>query len=479
MTIMVCAVLLAVSAFFYAPMEVNASDSNSGNFSYYTWLNDNAQIYTYKDSDAIVFPSGFDSDSYYEIDYTLNYNIAFSDNFQNSWINYLNILFRGKFLLQNKYRASLVNNVHSGSVSGSFVLQGSKLYNDVNKLRFMLYLENSTNERFDISIDYDFQIDNISLLSSNDSDDYQIGYNAGYSAGEDAGYDSGYSTGYNEGFQDGVDSVDTDSYYQSGYEAGESAGYDSGYEAGVDSVDTQSYYDAGYNAGYDVAYSLGYDEGYEEAYEIAYDAGYDAAMAEIAQWGADTDDYPKLLTTKTMSKWGNPSEVQAGVVTDVSASLSVDSGIDVNHNHTYRFDISVTDYDVTGSTYIDPPVNHDLYFYVGSNEFYLISQNRTSCNQTLYVNGSTMSDVFGFIGKAYNVHVLDTQTTDQLVYTYFGYTVKIYDMGPTGDTQNHIANQTDKLNENSDKNTDKILNSWDSSKGNKVNSDLSTGLNVL
>lgn len=442
MTIMVCAVLLAVSAFFYAPMEVSASDSNSGNFSYSTWLNDNAQKYTYKDSDAIVFPSGFDSDSYFKIDYTLNYNISSSDNFQNSWINYLNILFRGKFLLQNKYHASLVDNVHIGSVSGSFVLNGSQLYDDVNKLRFMLYLENSTNVRLDIAVDYDFVIDNISLLSSNESDDYQIGYNAGYSAGESAGYGNGYS----QGFTDGEASVDTDAIY------------DEAFQAGKDSVDTQSYYDAGYQAGYQVAYSDGYESGY--------DSGYQDAMDRFANWGADTTDYPKLLTTKTMSKWGISSEVQVGVVQDIHATLGVDLGVSVDPNHTYMFDVSVSDYDVTGPSTIDSPANHDLFFYVGSNKYYLISQNKTSCNQTLYVPGSIISDVFGFSGDAYNVHVLESQSTDQIVYTYLAYTVKMYDMGPSGDTQNHIANQTDQL-----------TNGYDDSKGNKVNSDLSSGLN--
>ena len=540
MTIMVCAVLIAVSAFFYAPMETYASETATTETVKETFVFDGT--FTHCESGNTSKAAGktfylnigyislngserngkeFDANTTYtflkdesSVDFTYSYgSLPTSDSYK-IYVNDGNT-FRTS---TPSFYIYYVNDVH---YSNNPTFTGDIPLKDI----FDFQCDNSCVLKdgdgdgtcryyYDITVNYTFTCTvsyEVPLTDGSYNDGYADGYQDGFQAGVDSvdtdsyyqnGYDAGYAdgeasgqtNGYNSGFQAGVDSVDTDSYYQNGYDTGYDAGYDSGYDtgydAGIDSVDTDSYYQDGFQAGvdsvdtdsyyqngYDAGYDAGYDLAYDAGYDVGYDAGWSAYEARVSEWGADTSEYPKLLTTKTMSRWGNSSEVQAGVVTDVNASLSVDSGIDVNHNHTYRFDISVTDYDVTGSSYIDPPVNHDLYFYVGSNEFYLISQNRTSCNQTLYVNGSTMSDVFGFIGKAYNVHVLDTQTTDQLVYTYFGYTVEIYDMGPTGDTQNHIANQTDKLNENADKNTDKILNSWDSSKGNKVQSDLDTGLN--
>lgn len=368
-------------------------------------------------------------------------------------------------------------------------MKGSELLTTYGtNLRGTIFLKSGSLDT-DLSMSVKFTVNSCVKQSVDAEEEYNKGYNAGYSAGEDAGYDSGYSTGYNEGysagqssdaynegFQDGVNSVDTDSYYQSGYEAGENVGYNSGYEAGVDSVDTQSYYDAGYQAGYQKAYDLGYDTGYEEAYEIAYDVGYKKAYDEIAELGADSSAYPVYVSGKSDSDgYSETIFVDWAHATDVNIFIPEYDWFEINPNHTYKAVVKMENPTYTSNSSLDyvSVATCYCYFEIGGTRYALPVYGQ---NCEVYIPGDRMSTTYGLGAILQGVSTL-VDSRGELTFKYISSNIDIYDCGPSGNTQNHIANQTDKLNENADKNTDTMVNGFDDSKGGEVNSDLSNGLN--
>lgn len=467
MTIMVCAVLLAVSAFFYASMDVNASNLDIGEVSYSEnleselsllssgsgSLNVSSGYYRYfgfYDSQFDFSPYMTDGDGLYQI--TFQIDTTLSSAFSPWWYGcttYFQFYDTGAFSQSSlgsssAYKSSIT---YSANRTMYTTLEDSTL--EVSYKGVMVWGSAQGNPGSSVTVNASYSISNISVtkVNSSDSSDYQNGYNAGYSAGEQAGYGNGYS----QGFTDGEASVDTDVIY------------DEAFQAGKDSVDTQSYYDAGYQAGYQVAYSDGYESGY--------DVGYQSAMDRIESWGADTSDYPILVDS------GSRSQVVFEHSLGEDYCLPFDYhcfsnwyGLDnfnVDANHTYKFEFwfdSISEYDDDWVTYSDL----ELFANIGGFRYSLSLFKSGEDNKiSIYISGDRMSDSMSFEAVFYGVCNLKADSHIgfiQLVINNLN--VAYYDMGPSGDTQNHIANQTDQL-----------TNGYDDSKGNQVNSDLSTGLN--
>lgn len=80
---------------------------------------------------------------------------------------------------------------------------------------------------------------------------------------------------FNYGYNQGVNSVDTQSYYDNGYNAGYIEGHDFGYNEGYeDGLDSDAYQE-----GYDVGYQEGHDAGYQEGYDFGYSEGASSLLA--------------------------------------------------------------------------------------------------------------------------------------------------------------------------------------------------------
>lgn len=271
---MMCAVLCAVSAFFYAPMEVSAEEyenislydsdvvydlelvseenldalSSDLSFSFTDTLGN--WYFTVRRNDIGSFDLNdffdLESNSYYSCYVTFTSDLNFSTDVY-CYPSEHRLIFgdtRFDVLPQKAYL-----NEFGDSFSRSFT---SKIYFDsdvavgsVDCLLSVFCEENVSPLSYSDSINLNFY--GLEKLSSAESGSYESGYNAGYSDGQTDGYNNGYSQGFLEGeesgFQAGQDSVDTDSYYDAGYEAGYSSGYNSGYSSG---------YSAGFNAGRNV-----------------------------------------------------------------------------------------------------------------------------------------------------------------------------------------------------------------------------------
>ena len=335
--------------------------------------------------------------------------------------------------------------------SGSYVVYG--LGSDLKAVSLGYECLIFVTDDIDVGSDIDFEISNIVFteISGEEYGDFESAYNDGYNTGFADGKESGYGNGYSNGFADGEASVDTDKIY------------DEAFQAGKDSVDTQSYYDAGYQAGYQVAYSAGYESGY--------DVGYQSAMDRIANWGADTSDYPVLK----YSFFDDELRLICDVFTS-APSTSYDSALlcyldfDVNPNHTYKFVVRTGG--TSGGTYDALYSDYKLNFVIGSNV--INATNNVGKTFDFFIPGYNMGSSILFEAFVYDcVYYGGVSEEDgflkhmgQVYPTLMDCYIDVYDMGPSGDTQNHIANQTDQL-----------TNGFDESQGNSVNSDLSTGLN--
>lgn len=438
MTIMVCAVLCAVSAFFYTPMEVEAGVSSTVS----SFSSDLYYKFDLRDPNRIYLKDYLDSDvGYYllSMDITVNY-----DSNVDVWLNNFFACFNScGFYEQMSFSSSNWETSHTFTERRYFYIDASYTRDstvfDVY-YKFVTALRSSS----PITVNCSYSVSNVIVqeITSVDYDSYTQGYNAGYSDGESAGYGNGYS----QGFTDGEASVDTDAIY------------DEAFQAGKDSVDTQSYYDAGYQAGYQVAYSEGYESGY--------DVGYQSAMDRIANWGADTSDYPLLI-----SESGETFDLQfdfieegsdEAVYSDYSDSERFYTGIDFNPNHTYRLDFTYHNFSYEYDSFFTSSFSFWLYW--GDSSFPLIVGSKDDITTSVFIPGDRISNGLRFrcdLGQ-----IESNGSIDVLHYYLKGCYLKLYDMGPSGDTQNHIANQTDQL-----------TNGFDESQGNSVNSDLSSGLN--
>lgn len=449
-------VVVVVSAFFYAPMEVEAETFDTDFVIYSDNLENVVDLASIGSSYTGNSISGFYRQYYFKDEvfdfasymnqggglYKISFDISFTMTVSNSAYFY-NPSVVMSFTDTDSF--SQIMNNYSGSRVSSYTYSGSRtLYTTLDDTTMdVLYTgiavwTTANGNPGSVTIGGNYSLNNISVekVSVTDSEDYQNGYNAGYAEGETAGYSNGYSNG----FADGEASVDTDAIY------------DEAFQAGKDSVDTQSYYDAGYQAGYDVAYSSGYESGY--------DVGYQEAMDRIANWGADTSDYPVLMQTiskQDISIGFNVSGVVPHIVSDFGLIDSLNFSI--NANHTYKFNVYASGlyYDCWQADYSDC----SPYLVIGSSRFLLYPD-----TVDFYVPGFNMSSDL-ILEAVFYGSVMDENVGAGYVGTGCrSFTVSIYDMGPSGDTQNHIANQTDQL-----------TNGYDSSQGAAMNEDFKASVN--
>lgn len=454
----ICMVLMVfVSVFFYAPIEVRAEESitvssvqtlsvdevmtaevaeevgieASGDLSMNLGYWDNINTTT----SAFVLSSGLNADSVYKVDLTVNFKCTPSVLNTGANLRSFYLIIGNTYNVIHSNALSL-NSVHSSTVNRTYYLTGDFLMaSQVGTVRAVVTCAN--NLSFVVDFDFNIFIDSITEVSNTATDEYQNGYNAGYSAGEQAGYGNGYS----EGFADGEASVNTDAIY------------DEAYQAGIDSVDTQSYYDAGYQAGYQVAYSEGYESGY--------DVGYQDAMDRIANWGADTSDYPLEISSGNTNAYFSV-HVGSDIPFNYRDSDHWFNSSEYNPNHTYKYVINFSNIDEG----LDSDILYDywdIFLNIGGIEYNITPFKDMSVS--VFIPGDRISTSYSFDWVLYNCanYVADDSN---LAYLYVDYDFAIYDMGPSGDTQNHIANQTDQL-----------TNGYDSSQGAAVNDDFKASVN--
>lgn len=450
LTIFVCAVLCAVSAFFYAPMEVRASDSLSGSISYdiSSFLNKTSFAGHILTNGPLI--DDVVSDDLYEVD--MNITGYFNSSQPVSLLGMV-VAYQGHryepFAFWNvPTSGNVLSTEHLFNVSGKWYLTGAELNNFVSVYHCTISADANL-DSLTCDVGFTYTVNSYKALSDADADDYLNGYNAGYADGESAGYGNGYSNG----FADGEASVDTDAIY------------DEAFQAGKDSVDTQSYYDAGYQAGYNAAYSEGYESGY--------DVGYQSAMDRIENWGADTSDYPILVFDESVSQPSVYVDCMSNIPgTSYGATSLFHLDFNVNPNHTYKFVFDSEGF--YNDTYNCLFSDRDLGYVVGNLRI-PASYNSSWGTNTVFIPGDCVSSVVKLDAYVYEMRYyggvnesndLDLATGQVRFGTHGDVSLKVYDMGPSGDTQNHIANQTDQL-----------TNGFDDSQGNTVNSDLSSGLN--
>ena len=459
---------------------------------------------------AFTMATGLNADDVYEVQLSFNYSLTPSPTQSDTSLRFRNCHAAFASLLLNSYS----NNTLPYSFSGTktYYLSGSTIMAS-NTCLIRTFVTASNALSFTMNVNFNLTVDSIKLVSGDADAAYQQGYNAGnsagynsgYSAGYDAGNNAGYSNGYNtgyrigyatgqadidtdaiynqgyteglqEGFQNGLSSVDTQSYYNSGYNAGVQAGkdsvdtqsyYNSGYNAGVqagkDSVDTQAFYDSGYAAGYSAGTDAGYEAGYEAAYNDGYDDGYgsgwDDAMAAVDSWGADTSNYPLLVMSDSHGDYLYESYVANDFTFPYDLKLQQtwrSYDLKINPDHTYMVEIDFSGLDVysttssvTGSKAYWESV--DVFADIGG-----ILYSLGSTNSVFYVPGNRMSNIFD-VGVIINDLYAFLSSSDHgltCCWKYDSLDFKIYDCGPSGNTQNHIANQTDQMMNTSPENED-------------------------
>lgn len=370
-----------------------------------------------------LYPNA-DPDTVYEVKLYLFYNVVFSKSvsFRNFVISVGDVPI---YTADNAGNTTGSSTQHYLGRTTTVYLKGSKLINQTISAQYRFLLSSSGNITYNSMLEY--RVDSITAISGDAEAAYEEGYNAGYSDGSSAGYNAGYETGYS-----------------SGSSAGYNAGYETGYSAGINSVDTQSYYDRGYQTGQAAGYSSGYESGYE--------SGYQQAMSVIESWGADTNIYPTEfvnidLEDNTLSFLTDIDNYAYYKNTDGSGFyrysftgqyLGTNGMIntiseDFNPNHVYK--IILTDF------YTDLDGNGVFYLDLGKSSFKFAEK-----------SSENKRDVYGFsigyeLGNqiGYRVEgITDSESSYSSMYVYFDRLI-IMDYGPIGNTQNHIANQTNDL----------------------------------
>ena len=438
--ILTLAVFMAVSAFFYAPMDVSAEEFTGNGEAYGSTQSYNNSIQ--EDFGLVdLYPEAQDG-VVYKVDMHIRYQMYFGNPmyWRNIAVRYGNIPLIS------------VNDPDSGTSTNAlhYVDRTVTVYLDSTQINGKSFNTSSRHIAqtdfgvFNFYSRFTYEITSIVSLSATESEQYYLGYQNGYSEGFDNGEDSGYSSG----FQAGVDSVDTDSVYQEGF------------QAGIDSVDTDGLYQAGYNAGVQV--------GYQEGYSVGYDDGYADAMARVENWGADTAQYPLVLFESSESFDMQFDFIQSATLDDIiSTYCDVDHyfpAMEFNPNHTYRLDFTYNkfSYKYTDSFFT---ASSSFWLYWGSSMFPVSVGSVDNITSSFYIAGDKIGSGLKF---RCDVSSLDNDSDyfGTLHYYLKGCSFKFYDMGPTGDTQNHIANQTDKL-----------TNGYDSSKGNSVSDGFASSVN--
>lgn len=464
-TLIVSLLIVGSSVFLCAPMGVEAAESVSLLASQSVTIDDVmtqavANEVGILDSEEITLSSGYwarinsttnefamasglVADSVYKVDITVDCAISPSVTGTGAILRSFSLIIGNTYDVINGNAISVTNN-YSSSVNRTYYLTGEFLMASRTAV-VRGVVTNSKAATLSLDFNFNLHINSISEVSNASSDEYQNGYNAGYSDGESVGYGNGYS----EGFSNGQSSVDTDSFYNNGF------------QAGVDSVDTDSFYDAGYQAGYDAAYTSGYDTGY--------DAGYQSAMSRIDGWGADTSEYPLLLARSLDRSFTHRVYVTEcdPTVFNSPKILGFSSNFDIDPNHTYKIVVDIHSCgleDGASSDNICFLSEQDYYLEVGSFSYplgYFVGDTVNVC----YIPGSNMTSNLSFVWRPI-LSLYSEDFDNGLCYYSVNFDVLIYDCGPSGDTQNHIANQTDQL-----------VNGFNDSQGGSVNDSFSGHVN--
>lgn len=435
-------VSLAVSAFFYAPMEVQAADNASLSGSVTTLTFSSVRLARFEVStSSMSIP--YDVNTEYvrlQFDYASTYSFTAAAN----PLNTTGQLFIGDtgyplYTFYNNGGEASLGFTKTGTFD--YVVPVSSLSSIHGYSLGSLYSETTTG----CVTTWNIAMSNITLtpVASVDGDLFQSGYDAGYAAGLSQGESSGYSSGYSDG-----------------YAEGESSGYESGYQAGVDSVDTQSYYDSGYSAGYTSGYSAGYETGYDD--------GYDAAMSRIESWGADTSEYPLLIQSKRFDSFISTASLTFVPSTyELPCYMWAFRNVDLDHEHTYRVSGSLNNYKVSnngGSTY----ASYSIVMEVGGREYVLYRSRGSSSNSfdfEVYIPGDMMSSYISLKCVVSGAVGVDSSQDPYLNFTADYCYLYLYDCGSTTGSQNETAKQTDDL-----------TNGFDSSSGDAVASEFSDGV---
>ena len=446
--ILTLAVLVACSTFFYAPMDVNAADINQS-------LNGSVDLsgiyYQYRqvyETPNILFADYYDgsvsSDSLYRVSFDVPMSFKtdtacyIQQLFSRLGSSYL-VTYYGSYYCQSSNNFTYDNR----TVNRVYYMTGSEL-NTPTSLHTSFIVRKTSDAIVNITGSANISNISVEIVSNADSSDYQNGYDAGFSAGQDIGYSNGFSDGFSEG---------------------EQSGFENGFQSGKDSVDTQSYYDAGYQAGYDIAFALGYDSGY--------DSGYNDAMSRVDSWGADTSDYPILVFDESVSQPRVHVQCMSNIPGTSYGSTSLfHLDFNVNPNHTYKFVFDSEGF--YSDTYNCLFGDKDLVYVVGNLRI-PASYKFSWGSNTVFIPGDCFSTVVELDAYVYEMRYyggvnesndLDLAIGEVLFGTHGNVSLKVYDMGPSGDTQNHIANQTDKL-----------TNGYDDSQGSSVNDTFETSIN--
>lgn len=248
-------------------------------------------------------------------------------------------------------------------------------------------------------------------------------------------------------------------------------------------TDNQALVDA-YNSGYDAGQLVGYESGKTEGYNTGYTAGSDAVKAEVEKNGYDSTEYPKLVKTvdipaSSFTPYGQFGGLNASMdMVDIKAYDIRD--VEFIPSHAYRLDLAL-DVDSSG---IKASSSHLTFGQVTLSAFCgnttLFQVNTMSLDggfQSSYARGSDLSDVLSLscivhgagVTKAglYTVTVPIKGPHDIGEYHYYS-ELRIYDLGSADGSQNQIANQTEQ-----------IINSYDSSKGNTSKDNLKSELSPM
>lgn len=426
----VCLLSVIASTLFYAPMDVKASvssDTSSGSFSGQTQTS-NMQLFQPPKSIALESATNYLkglAPGFYKIDYSGN--IAFVCD-SNSRMASLGLILRygtNRISLFSGYVGSGTSDSgwtknYNVPFSGSFIIEVNSSTDLDYHYSGNLLFEGVGKFKLDHTLKINFN--SVSKLAQTDSEQYQQGYQAGLAEGQKQGYNNGYSEGFAKG---------------------ENEGYDKGFQAGVGSVDTDSIYEAGRKAGYDAGYQKGYDDGHK--------AGYDEAMERIESWGADTTKYPLYIDDIKQKVrfyyYYNSSLTYPYDLIDLDDSWGIDTtGESIDPNHVYRIDFVIPP--LKSSLGSDVAFSDFELFYVlggvryslGTHDYY----RDVPIQDFIYVDGVNMSGSPAFEGVL-RVQSDFSHKDGTFTYDFDSVTVKFYDMGPKGNTQNHIANQTDQL----------------------------------
>ena len=503
MTIMVCAVLIAVSAFFYVPMEASAQESVNIPDDV---LNDAFELSfnrTLYGIGSFVRPSFnlgyFEFASYLEddvvycvdLDTEVIFNTSFKGQFGVSTLHLGGI--NGDAI--RSYDANGAGNPYNLSEFGDsvFYAKGSDLK---KQLSFRtVYFCDGVSDSCTFNCSFSYVLNSISSLSENESDAYLQGYNAGYAAGEQVGESNGYSNGYSDGFDDG-----------------EQSGYNSGFQAGSDSVDTQSYYDSGYSAGYDAGYLAGYDEGYDAGYAkglatlsdggvwqtpVFIGSSKDVLLSESPFYGSTYGTIDRELYEGTDSVWfyndvpGVYSNTTTFAYNLPIYSLNNNSSVRIDSN-IFRFMFSLNNV----NPYLtinagDASLSHSMYSSKIKEAYVVYNGKRYygQLNEGSYIHFDFIVETLGnpvyLDSKAMSLYlVVDNDvflSSDTSEYQYVGvvYTPNLSFTLGNSSYAFYIRSflQGDGFSESINDLKNELTDGYDSSQGNTVNSDLSSGLN--